>query len=131
MGARGRKPKPTALKRLDGTYRADRAAAHEPKPVGLPSCPRFLSDDGRREFRRVTKMLAEMGLIGRIDGNALARYAATWARCAGPQTYSRRLASFKSLRTKKGSPKLFSRHPLDRWSAPSLNNSTALNPPSA
>src|SRR5690606_12656013 len=63
-----------------GTYRSDRAAANEPKPTGKPTCPTWLSDDAKKEFRRLVKLLSEMGLIGSVDGNALARYASTWVR---------------------------------------------------
>ncbi|MGE5611157.1 MAG: phage terminase small subunit P27 family [Bacillota bacterium] len=80
MGLRGPKPTPSAVKIARGTYRADRAAACEAQPLGKPTCPNFLSTDERKEFRRVVRLLSSMGLIGAIDGNALARYARLWCR---------------------------------------------------
>jgi P27 family predicted phage terminase small subunit len=80
MGLRGPKPLPTALKVARGTYRPDRAASNEPQATGRPTCPSWLNADARKEFRRVVKMLTKMGVVGQIDGNALARYASTWVR---------------------------------------------------
>jgi P27 family predicted phage terminase small subunit len=80
MGLRGPKPTPTAIKQARGTFRPDRAAGSEARPVGRPTCPTWLGKDAKREFRRLVKVLTEMGLIGSIDGNALARYASTWVR---------------------------------------------------
>lgn len=80
MGQRGPQPLPSAAKRARGTYRPDRAAAGEPAATGKPSCPSWLSADEAKEFCRLAKELAGMGIIGRIDGNALARYARTWCR---------------------------------------------------
>jgi P27 family predicted phage terminase small subunit len=39
-----------------------------------------LSKDAAKEFRRLVKMLDDMGLLGSADENALARYATTWCR---------------------------------------------------
>ncbi len=80
MGARGPKPVPTAIKLQRGTFRADRAVANEARPIGKPTCPKWLNADAKKEFRRVVKMLSAMGLIGAVDGNAIIRYATTWVR---------------------------------------------------
>lgn len=39
-----------------------------------------MNADGKKEFRRVVKLLSAMGLIGAADANALTRYAVTWVR---------------------------------------------------
>jgi P27 family predicted phage terminase small subunit len=80
MGARGPKPKPTAVKKAQGTYRADRAPANEPTAAGRPACPDWLTDDASREFDRLATLLGEMGVLGTIDANALARYCTSWVR---------------------------------------------------
>jgi P27 family predicted phage terminase small subunit len=80
MGARGPQPTPTAIKEARGTARPDRSARNEAKPVGKPTCPSWLPKDAKREFRRLVKLLDELGLIGMIDGNLLTRYASTWHR---------------------------------------------------
>ncbi len=81
MGARGPKPLPSAIKHARGTYRADRAASNEAAPLGKPSCPSWMTDaDAKKEFRRLAKLLGQMGLVGAVDGNLLARYAVAWVR---------------------------------------------------
>lgn len=81
MGARGPKPLPSAVKLARGTYRADRAAHNEAAPLGKPSCPSWLTDkDARAEFRRVVKMLLDMGLVGAADSNLIVRYCVAWVR---------------------------------------------------
>jgi P27 family predicted phage terminase small subunit len=78
---RGPPPKPTALKRVQGTYRRDRAARNEPRPPpGLPPCPRDLSPVARREYRRLGKQLLASGLMTEVDRPMLANLAAIWAR---------------------------------------------------
>lgn len=51
--ARGRKPKPTHLKLIAGTFRKDRSSKNEPKPELAISVPPELSDDAKLEWGRV------------------------------------------------------------------------------
>ncbi len=81
MAVRGRKPKPTRLKVLEGNPGKRPLNRNEPKPkVGIPRCPEHLSDEAKREWRRVSGSLAEMGLLSRIDRAALAAYCQAWGR---------------------------------------------------
>jgi len=76
----GRKPKPTALKVIQGTYRPDRANPNEPKPrVVIPPCPKFLQGDARKQYRKTAKKLARIGLITELDDMALAMLCQGWA----------------------------------------------------
>jgi P27 family predicted phage terminase small subunit len=64
-----------------GTYRSDRAVSNEAAATGHPALPSWVKDaDARKEFKRLTKTLAAMGLIGNADSNLLTRYAMTWVR---------------------------------------------------
>jgi P27 family predicted phage terminase small subunit len=74
------KPKPTALKRLLGTARADRMNANEPKPTGIPTCPSHLNSVAKREWTRISKELLACGLLTSIDRAALACYCVAWSR---------------------------------------------------
>lgn len=75
MGRRGPAPKPTALKLVQGTYRADRAPNNEPMPEpAVPSCPSWLGREAKREWRRIVPELEQLGLLSRIDRSALAAY---------------------------------------------------------
>lgn len=81
MGLRGPKPTPSAIKMARGTYRPDRAAGSEAPTTGKPTLPSWVTDpDARKEFRRLVKLLGQMGLVGSADGNLLTRYALTWVR---------------------------------------------------
>lgn len=75
MGTRGPKPKPTDLKKLEGTYRSDRAPDNEPRPkVRVPSAPKWLGPEAKKEWRRVTKELAAVKMISELDRTTLALY---------------------------------------------------------
>jgi P27 family predicted phage terminase small subunit len=76
----GRKPKPTALKLIQGTYRRDRANANEPKlKAMIPPCPKFLQGEARETYRKVSKKLARIGLMTEIDEMAFAMLCQSWA----------------------------------------------------
>jgi P27 family predicted phage terminase small subunit len=77
VGKRGPPPKPSALKKREGTYRKDRAARNEMSaPVGAPTRPDWLDAEGRAEWDRVVPQLLELGVLARIDQATLADYCA-------------------------------------------------------
>ena len=78
---RGRKPKPTTIKDLEGNPGKRAINDREPvPPVGLPDCPDFLTDEARAEWFRVASVLKEMGLLTRADRSALAAYCTAYGR---------------------------------------------------
>lgn len=80
MGKRGPAPKPTKLKKLQGTYREDRAPENEPEPpLGAPACPDWLNDLAKEEWQRIVPDLIEVGLLTKIDRAALAGYCHAWS----------------------------------------------------
>ena len=77
----GRRPKPTALKELAGNPGKRPLNRREPKPpTSLPPCPRHLTGEARREWRRMGGELARMGVVTVVDRAALAAYCMAWAR---------------------------------------------------
>lgn len=80
---RGRKPNPTALRRLNGNP-GKRGYNHlEPvAPEGLPDCPPHLSELARAEWDRIALVLYDMGVVTTVDRAALAAYCQAWARWA-------------------------------------------------
>ena len=75
----GRKPKPTNLKLIQGTYRADRANLSEPKPkAAIPPCPKFLQGEARKQYKKIAKKLARIGLMTEIDDMALSMLCQAW-----------------------------------------------------
>ena len=77
---RGRKPKPTALKLVDGNP-GKRKARDEPQPKSdAVRCPAHLSRLAKRRFRALSAELGRLGLLTNLDIDALAAYCAVWAR---------------------------------------------------
>lgn len=79
MGRRGPAPKPTKLKKLEGTYRKDRDIGRElTPPPGVPEPPAWMRKKQQKlalaEWDRVVPQLAELGVLTGLDGGALERY---------------------------------------------------------
>lgn len=54
MVQRGRKPKPTAMKVLEGNPGKRQLNSKEPKPVKkAPRCPNWLEDEAKKEWKRM------------------------------------------------------------------------------
>ncbi len=78
---RGRKPVPTAMKLLRGNPGKRPLNQREPKPpVTIPRCPQHLDAEARREWRRVSRELYDMGVLSLVDRPALAIYCQAWSR---------------------------------------------------
>ena len=77
---RGRKPKPTAFKKLSGNPGKRALNKNEPTPAPkIPDCPSHLNKVAEAEWKRVTKELAALNMIGEIDRAALAAYCVAWS----------------------------------------------------
>ena len=78
---RGRKPKPTAIRLLEGNPGKRALNAHEPvAPEELPDCPDYLDDVARAEWFHTVAVLREMRLLSRADRTALAAYCTVHSR---------------------------------------------------
>ncbi len=78
---RGRKPKPTALKLLEGNPGKRPVNDREPvAPDGVPECPDYLDDVARSEWFHTSSVLKDMGLLSRADRAALAAYCVAYSR---------------------------------------------------
>ena len=72
---RGRKPLPSNVVRLRGNPGKRRLNDTEPRPAGaVPSCPSYLGEVARKEWKRLARELADLGLLTRIDRGQLAAY---------------------------------------------------------
>ena len=78
---RGRKPKPTALRRSEGNP-GKRAYNHaEPAAPGdLPDCPEHLSAAARAEWDRLAGVMHEMGVLSTVDRAGFAAYCQCYGR---------------------------------------------------
>ena len=80
---RGRKPKPTAIKAKTGNPGKRPLNGAEPQPsvpATPPYAPRFLSEEGKREWRRLARLLLDTGLYTEFDYMALAMLCQVWCR---------------------------------------------------
>ena len=77
----GRPPKPTALKELAGNPGKRPLNHNEPKPkVIIPTCPTWLTAEGKREYKRQAKMLVNLRVMTEADRMALASYASEYSK---------------------------------------------------
>lgn len=80
MGVRGRPPKPTRLKELEGNPGKRPLNKREPQyATEVPTRPEWLAPEAKREWNRVVRELQAKGLIAKVDRAALAAYCESWA----------------------------------------------------
>jgi len=78
---RGRKPKPTRLRVLEGNPGKRPINGHEPKPpTDLPTCPAHLNPTAKAEWKRLARDLNRIGMLTMIDRAALAAYCQSYGR---------------------------------------------------
>lgn len=81
MATRGRKPKPTALKLLEGNPGKRPINEHEPvPPKGTVKCPTWLEPEAKKEWKRLAPSLEAMGVLTQADLTAFAGYCQAYAR---------------------------------------------------
>ena len=81
MATRGRKPKPTALKELEGNPGHRPLNEREPKPPKkAPACPKDLSPEGKKEWRRLCKEMEQAGVLTNWDMRIFEQYCDAYAR---------------------------------------------------
>lgn len=81
MAQRGRKPKPSALKELEGNPGKREINTNEPHPVKkAPPCPKWLETEAKKEWRRLAKQMEQLGILTEVDMTAFAGYCQAYAR---------------------------------------------------
>ena len=83
MATRGRKPLPTALKKLEGDRGKGRRPINEnaPKPpMGTIKCPSWLMPEAKKEWKRLAPSLEAMGLLTIWDIDSFSAYCQAYAR---------------------------------------------------
>ena len=78
---KGRKPKPTHLRVVEGN-RENRPLNAREAPVkrALPAPPPFLAPEAKLEWKRISEELYNIGLLSNVDRAALAAYCQAYAR---------------------------------------------------
>jgi P27 family predicted phage terminase small subunit len=78
---RGRKPKPTHLKLLEGNPGRRPFNAGEPQPERrAPTCPAHLCPSAKAEWKRLAQQLHVLGVLTELDRAALAAYCQAYGR---------------------------------------------------
>ena len=83
MAMAGRKPKPTALKKLEGDRGKGRRPLNEREPIppkGGVKCPAWLLPEAKKEWKRLAPALEAMGVLTMADTAAFASYCQAYAR---------------------------------------------------
>ena len=83
MAMAGRKPKPTALKVLEGDRGKGRRPFNEHEPIppkGGVKCPSWLLPEAKKEWKRLAASLEAMGVLTMADLTAFAGYCQAYAR---------------------------------------------------
>jgi len=100
---RGRKPKPTKLKLLEGNPGKRKLNKREPEPApGVPTCPDFLSGRAREEWARISVELDRLGLLTDLDMAPLGAYCCCFARWAEAEAWISEHGTTAVLRSDKG-----------------------------
>lgn len=90
----GRKPKPTALKAAAGNPGKRPLNRREPKPQsGLPPCPAWLKGEGRKEYRRLGRLLVDMGVMTTVDRTSFVMRCEAWGRYVDARAQVARLGT--------------------------------------
>jgi phage terminase small subunit len=91
---RGRKPKPTALKLIEGNPGKRPLNAGEPRlGVAVPTCPAHLCPSAKAEWKRLARQMHTLRIITELDRSALAAYCHPMAAVLRPSGSSRRRPS--------------------------------------
>jgi len=81
LAKRGRKPKPTAIKKLEGNPGKRQLNEYEPlPPTTVLRCPNWLLPEARKEWRRLAPALIGMGVLTIADYVPFAAYCTAVAR---------------------------------------------------
>ena len=103
---KGRKPKPTAIKKMAGNPGRRPLNDSEPEPRRLPyipRAPRYLNKYGQKEWRRLARELDRLGLLTVVDLAAFAAYCSAFGLWVEAEYALKDMGSSKFLAvTEKG-----------------------------
>lgn len=112
MSIAGRKPKPIALKLIEGNPGKRPLNTNEPKPPPeKPACPRWLLPEAKKEWARVTPILHKLGLATKIDRTALAGYCQAYARWREAEEFVTKHGSVLPVKDENGNLKYLQQVP--------------------
>ena len=108
MTVRGRKPKPSHLRVLQGNPGHRPIPKDEPRPSATrPSRPQWLLPEAKREWSRVVAELDNLGLLTIVDRATLAAYCQAYGRAVEAEKVLAKSQEGMSYTTNQGQ-----KHPL-------------------
>ena len=111
MGRRGPAPTPTPVLKLRGTFKKHRSR-NEPQPENTPpDCPDWLDDQAKEAWAQLIPQLQHMGVLSRIDGNALTRYCQFWSRWKKAELFLQKNGECYPLKDESGKVKCLQQFP--------------------
>jgi len=106
MARPGPPPKPTRLKVLAGNPGRRRLNKREPKPSAkAPVCPTWLSPEAQKVWRSTVPLLKDMGVLARVDRDALTAYCQVFARWKAAEEFLDRHGPVYPLKDERGNIK--------------------------
>src|SRR5262245_40672243 len=113
MGRRGPAPTPTSILEIRGsTLVSKRRKRREAKgPAGSPKCPAWLDADAKAAWRQLVPMLEHMGVLTKIDGNALTRYCRYWSRWRKAEAFIEERGEMYPIKDETGRVRCFQQWP--------------------
>ena len=113
MGQRGPAPTPTPILKVRGsTLVTKRRLAREAKgPAGSPRCPDWLDDGAKAAWKQLVPLLEPMGILTRVDGNALTRYCQLWSRWRKMEDFIAQRTEMYPIKDEKGNVRCFMQWP--------------------
>ncbi len=115
MGKRGPPPQPTHLRLMRGNPGKRSINKREPRPkLRNPSCPAWLRPEVKAIWRRTVDTLKEMGILTRVDRDALTAYCQTYARWKAAEQFVETHGEVYPVRDEKGNVRCMKQYPQVR-----------------
>ena len=109
---KGRKPKPTKIKILEGNRGKRPLPENEPRPQPVaPECPDWLCEEAKEEWNRVAPPLERLGLLTEIDMTALVGYCEAWADYKKAKKFIQKHGEVYPIKTNEGEVKYLQQVP--------------------
>lgn len=80
MGRRGPAPTPSETLKARGTFREDRRRGEPDDDVALTTCPDWLDDEGKAEWKRLAPLLKKRRTVSKAACGVLAVLCESWSR---------------------------------------------------
>lgn len=110
MGRRGPTPTPTEILKRRGSREVSKRK-NEPHPDRGARCPSWLDKDAKAVWQQVAKDLNALGVLTKVDANALARYCRLFVRWKKADAFLQQYGETYALKDDEGKPKCFQQFP--------------------